>query len=121
MNVRFFTSLILLLSSWLMNTKASALTVEQFSAICASASGDCSDLPVIQTYVGGALDLLATLDEQTDYLNKLYCKEPKELFKVPDIVSFMQQQPQSYTNINANSNAMLLLIRYFEQHGGCKR
>ncbi|ALS98354.1 hypothetical protein AT746_08865 [Lacimicrobium alkaliphilum] len=101
----------------LYTTSAPALTVQQFSDICASAPGECSELPVIQAYVGGALDLLATLDEQTEYLETLYCKEPQKLFDVAAIVRFMQQQPEQF----ANSNAMLLLIRYFEQYGGCEK
>lgn len=97
-------------------TNASALTMEQFSHICESAPGECSDHPVLQAYVGGALDLLATLDEETRYLKKLYCKEPKELFDVPAIIRFMQAHREGY----ATRNAMLLVVRYFENNGGCQ-
>ena len=92
-----------------------ALTVEQFSSICQTVSGNCSDHPILQAYVGGALDLLATLDEETDHLEKLYCKEPKELFNVPVIIQFMQAHGDEY----ASRNAMLLVVRYFEEKGGC--
>lgn len=117
MAVRINFSLLMGLMLGLYTTSAPALTVQQFSDICASAPGECSELPVIQAYVGGALDLLATLDEQTEYLETLYCKEPQKLFDVAAIVRFMQQQPEQF----ANSNAMLLLIRYFEQYGGCEK
>lgn len=92
-----------------------ALTTQQFSEICKSAPGKCSDLPIIQAYIGGALDLFATLDEKTEYLAPLYCKAPQVLFDIPAITRFvLEHQKQS-----ADDNAMLVLIRYFEKHGGC--
>ena len=94
---------------------ATALTMEQFSNICKSSHGECSDHPTVQAYVGGALDLLATLDERTDYLHKVYCKAPEELFDVPAIIRFMEQQSEQHSS----DNAMLVLIRYIEKHGGC--
>ena len=96
-------------------TKASALTVEQFQQICQSTPGECSGNGTLQAYVGGALDLLATLNDQTDYLNKLYCKQPTTLFDVSAIIRFMQAHSQAHDQ----QNAMLLMVRYFEQRGGC--
>ena len=95
---------------------ATALTMDEFSNICQSSPSECSDHPMLQAYVGGALDLLATLDERTDYLKKLYCKEPNKLFDVPTIIRFMEQRSEQYVN----DNAMLVLVRYFEEHGGCR-
>ncbi len=95
--------------------RAIALTMDQFSRICHSSPGECSAHPILQAYVGGALDLLGVLDEKTEYLDKLYCKEPNELFDVPAIIRFMQQRSEQY----ATDNAMLLLVRYFEKNGGC--
>ncbi len=116
MNVRFLAiSLITLLLS-LHPPSILALTMKQVSDICHSSSGECSDHPIVQAYVGGALDLLATLDERTDYLGKIYCKKPKELFDVPVIIRFMELRSKQY----ATDNAMLVLVRYFEEHGGCK-
>ena len=115
MNIRFLaTGLIALLFS-LHASSATALTMKQVSDICHSSSGECSSHPIIRAYVGGALDLLATLDEQTDYLGKVYCKKPKELFDVPAIIRFMELRSEQY----ATDNAMLVLVRYFEEHGGC--
>lgn len=94
---------------------ANALTMEQFSNICKSSPGECSDHPLLQAYVGGALDLLATLDERTDYLHTVYCKTPKELFDVPAIIRFMEQQSEPHSS----DNAMLMLVRYIEKNGGC--
>ena len=117
MNVRVLaTSLIITQLFPLHAPSADALTMEQVSDICHSSSGECSDHPVIRAYVGGALDLLAMLDEQADFLGKVYCKKPKELFDVPAIIRFMEQRSERY----ATDNAMLVLVRYFEERGGCK-
>jgi hypothetical protein len=94
---------------------ANALTMKQFSDICHSSPGSCTEHPLIQAYVGGALDLLATLDEKTDYLQELYCGEPKELFDVAAIIQFMLQHSEQYSS----ENAMLVVVRYFEERGGC--
>jgi hypothetical protein len=115
-NVRLLATSLITLLLPLHAPSATALTMEQVSDICHSSSGECSSHPIIQAYVGGALDLLATLDEQTDYLEKMYCKKPKELFDVPDIIRFMELRSEQY----ATDNAMLVLVRYFEEHGGCK-
>jgi len=116
MNVRLLaTSLITLLLA-LHAPGTTALTMKQVSDICHSSSGECSDHPIIRAYIGGALDLLATLDEQTNYLGKVYCKKPKELFDVPVIIRFMERRSEQY----ATDNAMLVLVRYFEKHGGCQ-
>lgn len=101
---------------FLHSPSATALTVEQFSAICDSSPGECSDHPTLQAYVGGALDLLATLDEETEYLDTLYCAEPQTLFDVPTIIRFMEEHGEEY----AKRNAMLLVVRYFEANGGCQ-
>ncbi|ARU27963.1 hypothetical protein [Cellvibrio sp. PSBB006] len=114
MTIRLLTIIATLLLS-LHVPLATALTMEQFSNICKSSPVKCSDHPTVQAYVGGALDLLATLDERTDYLQKVYCKAPKELFDVPAIIRFMEQRSEQYRS----DNAMLVLIRYFEERGGC--
>lgn len=101
---------------FLHSPNAAALTMGQFSAICDSAPGECSDHPTLQAYVGGALDLIATLDEQTEYLDTLYCETPQTLFDVPRIIRFMEEHSEGY----ADRNAMLLFVRYFEVNGGCQ-
>ena len=116
MNVRFLVISLISLFLALHAPSATALTMEQFSEICHSSPSECSDHPIIRSYVGGALDLLATLDEQTDYLEKMYCKEPRELFDVPAIIRFMELRSEQY----ATDNAMLVLVRYVEKHGGCQ-
>ncbi|MGV6859378.1 MAG: hypothetical protein ACWA5X_10420 [bacterium] len=116
MNGRIFTTTLFALLLPLHTPSATALTMKQVSDICHSSSDECSDNPIVQAYVGGALDLLATLDERTDYLGKVYCKKPKELFDVPTIIRFMESHSKQY----ASDNAMLVLVRYFEENGGCK-
>ncbi|MEE9338377.1 MAG: hypothetical protein V3U87_09875 [Methylococcaceae bacterium] len=116
MNVRLLaTSFITLLLS-LHAPSTLALTMKQVSDACHSSSSECSDHPFIRAYVGVALDLLATLDGRTDYLGKVYCKKSEELFDVSAIIRFMELRSEQY----AKDNAMLVLVRYFEEHGGCK-
>lgn len=104
-----------LAASLVVSGTASALTMNQFISICESADKECSEHPILNAYVGGALDLVAMLDEETDYLADIYCKPPAELFNVPAIIRYMEIQQTDY----ADRNAMLVLIRYLEEHGGC--
>lgn len=94
---------------------ACALTMDQFASICDSGQEDCSKHPLLHAYVGGALDLIAVLDEETDYLARVYCKKPADLFDVPTVIRYMEQRREAY----ANRNAMLLVVRYLEEEGGC--
>lgn len=95
---------------------AAAQTVSQFAEVCASAAVPCAEHPLTRAYVGGALGLLATLDQQTGYLDDLYCTAPRELFDVPAIIRFMEGHREGYET----RNAMLLLVRYVEANGGCE-
>jgi len=95
--------------------RVSALTMDQFVAICESAKAECSEVPLLQGYVGGALDMIAMLDEETDYLADVYCKPTAELFDVPTIIRYMERHRPAF----ADKNAMLVLIHYLEEHGGC--
>jgi len=104
-----------LIALFTMPGSASALTMNQFVSICESSGRACSEHPILNAYVGGALDLIAMLDEETDYLAEVYCKPTKELFKVPEIIRYMEKHAAEY----ADKNAMLVVIRYFEEQGGC--
>lgn len=106
---------ILLTALYGFSNTAHALTMAQFSQICTSIKGECSEHPLLNAYVGGALDLIAMLDEETDYLAKIYCDKPPNLFDVPRIIRYMQAHSADF----AERNAMLVVIRYFEEHGGC--
>lgn len=97
-------------------TSANALTTAEFMQVCASADLSCSEHPLLHAYIGGGLDLLATLDEETAYMETVYCGDPKDLFDVPAIIRYMEDRQAAY----ADRNAMLLVVRYFEEHGGCE-
>lgn len=116
MKARFLVTTLITLLFILHAPSATALTMKQISDICHSSPGKCSDHPIVQAYVGGALDLIATLDERTNYLKKVHCKQPKALFDVPKIINYMEQHSKQY----AKDNAMFVLVKYFEEHGGCK-
>ncbi|GAB5412864.1 MAG: hypothetical protein Cons2KO_04670 [Congregibacter sp.] len=109
-----FLSLSLLL--FLCNAnEASCLTTKEYFRICGNDLQACTEHPFLGAYIGGAFDLVATLDERTDYLQRIYCKPPQEIFDTGAIVSFMYQHRESY----ADENAMLLVVRYLEAAGGC--
>lgn len=115
--MKYFQSLItfIAITSCLSINSASALTATQFQSICAASKSPCSDNPVIQAYVGGSLDLLAVLTEETVYLERIYCEDASSLFDVAKIIEYIQTHHQEY----AEKNAMLLVVRYFEKHGEC--
>ena len=94
---------------------AAALTAAEFVAICEQVGRPCAEIPVLQAYVGGALDLVAALDEQTDYLRPIYCKSPELLFDVTAIIEFIANHSAEH----AERNAMTLVIRFLEEFGGC--
>ena len=115
MNLRSLAVTAVLIASAAMSAPAGALTMNQFVSICKAADVPCSEHPILNAYVGGALDLIAMLDEETGYLAEVYCKPPEELFDVPSIIRYMETRRSEY----ADKNAMLALIRYLEEHGGC--
>lgn len=117
MNFRFCRYAIYSLLLFIYSASAFSLTIHQFSEICRSEQGKCSDNLVINAYVGGALDLLATLHEETEYLETLYCKEPAALFDVPTIIRYMEQRALR----SDQRNAMFLFIGFFEKRGGCNQ
>lgn len=115
MKLRLFAASTTLVALSLVSSPLHALTMKQFVSLCKVSETDCADHPLLQAYVGGALDLIAALDEDTDYLAEVYCKPTKVLFDVPVIIRYMEGHQAEY----ADKNAMLLVIRYFEEQGGC--
>jgi len=105
----------LLLSALCYSQNAEALRVGEFVAICEQSGHECKDIPVLNAYVGGALDLVAMLHEETQYIEPIYCKDPKILFDVPAIIGYIEKHHDG----NEDKNAMLLVIRYLETYGGC--
>jgi len=109
---QFLLSAVLLFS---VAHQANAMKIAEFTQICGSAPIPCADIPFIQAYVGGALDLLAALDEDTEYLADMYCKPARELFNTAKIIKFME----AHQNEDPSRNAMMLVIQYVEEEGGC--
>ena len=107
-----------LLALWaavLLPTHTQALSVDELLDACEQTGRPCKEIPWVQAYIGGALDLIAMLDEETDYLGEVYCKPPDVLFDVSGILDFVSRHREAY----GDRNAMLLVIRYFERYGGC--
>lgn len=94
---------------------ASALRVSQFVAICEQAKMPCEEVPILNAYIGGGLDLIAGLHEDTDYVRPIYCKDTKHLFDVAAIIGFIEEHQAG----NENKNTMLLVIRFLETYGDC--
>ncbi|MFT7559813.1 MAG: hypothetical protein ACI93R_001728 [Flavobacteriales bacterium] len=115
MNIRFCVITFVTLLS-LYSHSITALRMNQFSELCHSSLGECSDKPIVQTYVGGDLDILTVLEEQTGFLGPVYRKESERLFDVLVVIRFIAQRSEQY----ATSNGMLALVRYDEQQGGCQ-
>lgn len=95
--------------------KSYSLNTEQFAQACQAYAGDCANSPFLQAYIGGALDLVAMLDEETAYLDKIYCREPSEFFDAPTIIRYVMEHKKG----NGGRNVMLLVIRYLEEKGVC--
>ena len=95
--------------------RAEALTVSGFMDLCKQSGRPCAEVPLLQAYVGGALDLIAVLHEETDYIQPVYCKDPRVLFDVAAIIGFIENRREGYEQ----RNAMLLVVRFLEEHGGC--
>lgn len=115
MKAPFLAKVAFLTCLFVLHDTASALTTEQFGAICDAGGVACSEHPALNAYVGGALDLIAVLDEQTDYLGDVYCSSPDKLFDVAEIIRYIV----SHRDTHADKNAMLLLVRYLEKYGDC--
>ena len=96
--------------------RSEALSVDELLDACERTGVPCKDIPWVQAYIGGALDLIAMLDEETEYLGQIYCKSPEDLFDVPGILGYVEQNRAG----NGHKNAMLLVIQFFEEYGGCR-
>jgi len=110
MKLSLIASVLMIFAILMLPMKSTALSMSQFVSICSTQKGDCNEHPLLTAYVGGALDLIAMLDEETDYLGEVYCKETAELFDVPVIINYMMAHSEAY----ADKNAMLL-----ERRGDC--
>ena len=100
----------------LSSTAALGLTAGQVERICADFTGDCADHPLLNAYVGGALDMVAVLDERAGLASRLYCGRAEDVFDVPAIIRYLQ----AHASEERESNAMLLVVRYLTDNGGCQ-
>ena len=96
------------------SSKVSALTISEFKEICESSQVACKEHPILQAYVGGALDVLAVLDDENQFQENIYCGDNSVLFDFKRIIVFMEQSQEKATD-----NAMSVLIKYLENNGGC--
>ena len=118
MKIKNTTILIFLSYLFFFTEAAFAITVQEFKLICNASNTEkisCDEHPMINAYIGGGLDLVASLDEGTKYLGKLYCEQPETLFDVKTIIRFIERSKQEYDN----QNAMFRLVAYLEQHSNC--
>jgi len=99
----------------LITKEAKALTVQQFVNICQQGEIECHKQPILQSYVGGALDMIAVLQESNALLTKVYCKKPKVLFGVRQIINFILNN----SDTDKSKNTMLLVVRYLTKQGAC--
>ena len=98
-----------------LTSPVTALTAGEFKKLCAAGKSACTDNPIATAYIGGSLDLIATLDEQTDYLDQIYCRKPAEFFDVQKIIETILASDATFDD----ANTMRLVVKFLEQHGGC--
>ncbi len=115
-SLRYSTVIATLAALLLAPERGHALSVDELLDACVQIGAPCKDIPWVQAYIGGALDLIAMLDEETEYLAQVYCKAPEVLFDVPGILGYLERNRAG----NGDKNAMLLVIRFFEDYGGCR-
>lgn len=115
MKLQNLASALILAAILSLSTNSKAITVDQFFGVCETEDHQCAEHPIKQAYIGGALDLIAVLDEETEYLDTVYCKKPKELFDIPAIIQYMELHREDY----ANQNAMILVLQYLVENGDC--
>lgn len=113
-NIKFLSLWVAAITA-LYSPTSHSLSNGDFNKICNASPVPCDEHPILQAYVGGALDLVATLDEKTDRLQPIYCKPTGELFDVSAMIWFMLETDRH----NADDNAMVSLITYLKEKGGC--
>jgi hypothetical protein len=103
-------------SIFLVSNAANALSVSQFSQLCSQAKPQkCHEVPLVRAYVGGALDMVASLQESKALATDLVCRPPEDLFEVEQIITYMEKNASE----DNKQNAMYLVINYIQKHGGC--
>lgn len=106
LTVLFFTS-----------SSSSALTTKELLKVCGLKNQPCHTLPFANAYIGGALDLLGTLQENEQLNLQFSCASPNKLFKVKRILDYIEENQISNENqrFYEDKNAMTLVIKYMEE------
>lgn len=99
-------------------TMSAAMTVADLKGICERVEGPCESSPLLNAYIGGSLDMIATLDERTEFLGEVYCRPTEEFFDVAAIIRYAQRAAR---RAEPKANAMTLVVAYLVEEGGCGR
>lgn len=97
------------------SNNAVALDVKQFVQACGSSQANHQQF--CNTYLGGALDAIAVLNDKAkkDNQKPIYCKHEKELFDAPKIIAYVSSLKSSWQD----KNATLPVIDYLSAVGAC--
>ena len=96
--------------------RAQALRTGEFLALCGDVLAACAEQPVVQLYLGGALDALALVNETASARKQpLYCLPERQLFDMSRIVAHVVANRRKFED----KNAMTGVIDYLRAYGGC--
>lgn len=97
------------------SNNAVALDVKQFVQACGSSQA--AHQQFCNTYLGGALDAIAVLNDKAkqEKQTPIYCKHEKEIFNAPKIIAYVGSLQSKWQN----KNAILPVIDYLNAVGGC--
>lgn len=96
-------------------SSAHSLTVQEVQSICSQQTTLCADNLVIQAYIGGGLDMLASLYEHEVLHGVRFCKSPQALFDVTNIINFLL----TLEGGARAQNAMRQVTTYLQGESGC--
>ncbi len=92
-----------------------ALTTWEFLQLCDDTAGACAEQPVVQLYLGGAMDALAVVNETALQKRPLYCLPERQLFDMHRIFAHIAENQQRFRQ----RNVMHAMLDYLRLHGGC--
>ncbi|MDT0594888.1 hypothetical protein [Glaciecola petra] len=97
------------------SSNAFALGVKQFVEVCNSSQAGHQQF--CNTYLGGALDAIAVLNDKAKKEKQapIYCKHEKEIFNAPKIIAYVSSLKAKWHD----KNAILPVIDYLSAVGGC--
>jgi len=114
--MKYLTTMVLALWFAMITAPTHALTLAQFNAICADQPVPCTQHPALHAYIGGAIDLLVAMRQNSDYLSPMTCALTPQHLDVNTIITFMTEyEPQS-----PERDAMAVLLEYLQAELPCK-